>query len=155
MTRMWLCNNPRSTSTPHARRLEPAPEARWEPPGTRDHSTRTRFIRRASRTRTRLNRSILKYLMICRKLYAHNGTVLLNSGSGHGKPRRCFLLRVFSGEDLVCYSYGAGYCIRQEPDGTETRSGGTIDEDALNRPFPFMLLVNNLNESDSSTGCLQ
>ena len=58
--------------------------------------------------------------MICRKLYAHKGSILLNSGSDHGKPRRFFLLRVFSGEDLVCYSCAARYCIGQEPDGTET-----------------------------------
>ena len=29
------------------------------------------------------------------------------------------------------------------------RSGGISDEDALNRPFPFTLVVNNPNESDS------
>ena len=29
------------------------------------------------------------------------------------------------------------------------RSGGISDEDALNRPFPFTLGVNNPNESDS------
>ena len=29
------------------------------------------------------------------------------------------------------------------------RSGGISDEDALNRPFPFTLGVNNHNESDS------
>ena len=58
--------------------------------------------------------------MICRKLYAHKGSILLNSPGDHGKPRRFFLLRVFSGEDLVCYSCGARYCIGQEPDGTET-----------------------------------
>ena len=57
--------------------------------------------------------------MICRKLYAHKGSILLNSGSDHGKPRRFFLLRVFSGEDLVCYSCDGRYCIGQEPDGTE------------------------------------
>ena len=28
------------------------------------------------------------------------------------------------------------------------RSGGISDEDALNRPFPFTLVVNNPNESD-------
>ena len=28
------------------------------------------------------------------------------------------------------------------------RSGGISDEDALNRPFPFTLGVNNPNESD-------
>ena len=58
--------------------------------------------------------------MICRKLYAHKGSILLNAGSDHGQPRRFFLLRVFSGEDLVCYSCGARYCIGKEPDGTET-----------------------------------
>ena len=31
--------------------------------------------------------------MICRKLYAHKGSILLNSGSDHGKPRRCFFFR--------------------------------------------------------------
>ena len=166
--------------------------------------------------------------MICRKLYAHKGSILLNSGSDHGKPRRFFLLRVFSGEDLVCYSCAARCCIGQEPDGTETpykkrrfaaraqtlnahcfvrfasfaafkknvavhraadqqpqyqaerarcagyglvtkfsskitnsseskrkrkrklmRSGGISDEDVLNRPFPFVLVVNNPNESNS------
>ena len=30
-----------------------------------------------------------------------------------------FFLRVFSGEDLVCYSCDGRYCIGQEPDGTE------------------------------------
>ena len=29
------------------------------------------------------------------------------------------------------------------------RSGGIGDEDALNRPFPFTLVVNNHNERDS------
>jgi hypothetical protein len=29
------------------------------------------------------------------------------------------------------------------------RSGGISDEDALNRPFPFVLVVNNPNESNS------
>jgi hypothetical protein len=29
------------------------------------------------------------------------------------------------------------------------RSGGISDEDALNHPFPFVLVVNNPNESDS------
>ena len=47
-----------SVRAPQARRLEPAPEAHWEPPGTPDHSDRTRFIKRASRTRTGFNRSI-------------------------------------------------------------------------------------------------
>ena len=47
-----------SVRAPQARRLEPTPEAHWEPQGTPDHSNRTRFIRRASRTRTRFNRSI-------------------------------------------------------------------------------------------------
>ena len=47
-----------SARAPQARRLEPAPEAHWEPQGTPDHSDRTRFIKRASRTRTRFNRSI-------------------------------------------------------------------------------------------------
>ena len=47
-----------SVRAPQARRLEPAPEAHWKPQGTPDHSNRTRFIRRASRTRTRFNRSI-------------------------------------------------------------------------------------------------
>ena len=47
-----------SVRAPQARRLEPAPEAHWEPQGTPDHSDRTRFIKRASRTRTRFNRSI-------------------------------------------------------------------------------------------------
>jgi hypothetical protein len=28
--------------------------------------------------------------MICRKLYAHKGSILLNSGSDHGQPRRFF-----------------------------------------------------------------
>ena len=58
--------------------------------------------------------------MICRKLYAHKRSILLNSGSDHGKPRDFLLLRVFSGEDLVCYSYVGRHCIGQEPDGTET-----------------------------------
>ena len=49
---------PESVRAPQARRLEPAPEAHWEPQGTPDHSNRTRFIKRASRTRTRFNRSI-------------------------------------------------------------------------------------------------
>ena len=47
-----------SARDPQARRLEPAPEAHWELQGTPDHSNRTRFIRRASRTRTRFDRSI-------------------------------------------------------------------------------------------------
>ena len=63
--------------------------------------------------------------MICRKLYAHKGSILLNSGSDHGKPRRLFLLRVSSGEDLVCYSCDGRYCIGQEPDGTETKKEKT------------------------------
>ena len=29
------------------------------------------------------------------------------------------------------------------------RSGGISDEDALNRPFPFVLVVNNPSESNS------
>ena len=58
--------------------------------------------------------------MICRNLYAHKGSILLNSGRDHSKPRGWFLLRVFSGEDLVCYSCGAWCCVGQEPDGTET-----------------------------------
>jgi hypothetical protein len=29
------------------------------------------------------------------------------------------------------------------------RSGGISDEDVLNRPFPFVLVVNNPNESNS------
>ena len=48
----------KSVRAPQARRLEPAPEAHWEPQGTPDHSNRTKFIKRASRTRTRFNRSI-------------------------------------------------------------------------------------------------
>ena len=97
---MWLEGSaieevvvPKSVRASQARRLEPAPEAHWEPQGTPDHSNRTRFISRASRTRTRLNRSTsTEYLMICRKCYAYKGSILLNSGSDHGKPRRCFFL---------------------------------------------------------------
>ena len=47
-----------SVRAPQARRLEPAPEAHWEPQGTLDPNTTTRSTRRASRTRTRFNRSI-------------------------------------------------------------------------------------------------
>ena len=57
--------------------------------------------------------------MICRNLYAHKGSILLNLESDHGKPRQCFF-RLSSGEDPVCYSCGSRYCIGQEPDGTET-----------------------------------
>ena len=31
-----------------------------------------------------------QYLMICRNLYAHKGSILLNSPGDHGKPRRFF-----------------------------------------------------------------
>ena len=31
--------------------------------------------------------------MICRKLYAHKGSIFLNSGSDHGKPRRFVFFR--------------------------------------------------------------
>ena len=48
----------KSVRAPQARRLEPAPQAHLESQGTPDHSTRTRFSRRASRTGTRFNRSI-------------------------------------------------------------------------------------------------
>ena len=47
-----------SVRAPQTRRLEPAPEVHWELQGTPDRGTRTRSIRRASRTRTRFNRSI-------------------------------------------------------------------------------------------------
>ena len=39
--------------------------------------------------------------MICRKLYAHKGSILLNSGSDHGKPRGLF----FFGSSLERISY--------------------------------------------------
>ena len=51
-----------SVRAPQARRLEPAPEAHWEPQGTPDHSNRAKFIKRASRTRTRFNRA--PYLLL-------------------------------------------------------------------------------------------
>jgi hypothetical protein len=164
--------------------------------------------------------------MICRKLYAHKGSILLNSGSDHGKPRRFFffgsslerilyvipvMAGIVSGRSrmvqkrqnkkafrragpnferpllrAICFFCGVfkkGYSI---PPGGSTaavpgrtgemcglwachkihlenhqqleskrkrkrklmRSGGISDEDALNRPFPFTLGVNNPNESD-------
>ena len=46
----------KSVRAPQAQRLEPAPQAHWEPQGTTDHSTR--FIRRDRRPGTRFNRSI-------------------------------------------------------------------------------------------------
>ena len=59
--------------------------------------------------------------MCCRQLYAHKGSILLNSGSNHSKPCRCFFFTCpLHGEDLVWYSCAAWYCSRQEPDGTET-----------------------------------
>ena len=52
-----------------------------------------------------------QYLMICRKLYAHKGSILLNynSRSDHGKPRRLF----FFGSSLqrILYIIPAGLGI--------------------------------------------
>ena len=56
--RFGACSS-KSVRAPHARRLEPAPQAHWGPQGTPDRSIRTKSIRRASRTRTRFNRSVL------------------------------------------------------------------------------------------------
>ena len=163
--------------------------------------------------------------MICRKLYAHKGSILLNSRSDHGKPRRFFSSGLLSrGSSMlflcgsVLYRAGAGWygsaktkrrfaaraqtlnahCFvrfasfaalkkrdtvyrpgDQQPQyqagragcagyglvakfsskitSSESkrkrkrkrmRSGGISDEDALNRPFPFVLVVNNPNESN-------
>ena len=47
--------------------------------------------------------------MICRKLYAHKGSILLNSRSDHGKPRRFFFF--WSSLERVLYVIPAGLDI--------------------------------------------
>ena len=54
--------------------------------------------------------------MICRKHYAHKGSILLNSGSDHGKPRRFFFFGLlWRGSCMlflcgsVLYRAGAGW----------------------------------------------
>ena len=46
--------------------------------------------------------------MICRKLYAHKGSILLNSRSDHGKPRRFFFFGSSLERTLYVIPVGAG-----------------------------------------------
>ena len=81
--------------------------------------------------------------MICRKLYAHKGSILLNSGSDHGQPRRF----VFFGSSLERILYvlpvmagivsGRSRIVQKHQNKTAFRRAGPNFERPLLRAFCF------------------